>query len=251
MAYYVVDPSRSSAVPSVVLAGVEDGVISCDRHSAYKKFSRLHPGIVLSFCWAHQRRDFLTLANEHPTLATWAMPWVDRIGELFDRYEERAAAAFNSAEYRERNTQLCNVLRGMARERNRCLKDPQLPAPAGKILQSMQRHWEGLREFVHHREVPPGQQCGRAGAALGGRGTQELLRFGQRVVRTAGGDDVQCAHDGQALANQPAHLAARVFDRLRGGGQSCPGGSESVFTVDHGPLTSVTAACRLCLTATP
>ena len=155
VAYYVVDPSRSSAVPSVVLAGVEDGVISCDRHSAYKKFSRLHPGIVLSFCWAHQRRDFLTLANEHPTLATWAMPWVDRIGELFDRYEERAAAAFNSAEYRERNTQLCNVLRGMARERNRCLKDPQLPAPAVKILQSMQRHWEGLREFVHHREVPP------------------------------------------------------------------------------------------------
>jgi transposase len=155
VAYYVLDPSRSSAVPAVVLAGVEDGLISCDRHSAYKKFSRLHPGIVLSFCWAHQRRDFLNLANEHPTLATWAMPWVDRIGQLFDRYEERAAAAFNSAAYRDRNHQLRNVLRSMARERNRCLRDPQLPAPAVKILQSMQRHWDGLREFVHHRAVPP------------------------------------------------------------------------------------------------
>ena len=153
--YYVVDPSRSSAVPSVVLAGVEDGVISCDRHSAYKKFSRLHPGIVLSFCWAHQRRDFLNLANEHPTLAAWAMLWVDRIGQLFDEYEQRAQAAFNSAAYRNHHHQLRNVLRSMARERNRCLQDPQLAAPAVKILQSMQRHWDGLREFVHHREVPP------------------------------------------------------------------------------------------------
>ena len=155
VAYYVLDPSRSSAVPAVVLAGVEDGLISCDRHSAYKKFSRLHPGIVLSFCWAHQRRDFLNLANEHPTLEAWAMPWVDRIGMLFDRYEQRAQAAFNSAEYRNHNTHLRNLLRGMARERNRCLQDPQLAAPATKILQSMQRHWQGLREFVRHREVPP------------------------------------------------------------------------------------------------
>ena len=153
--YYVLDPSRSSEVPAEVLAGVERGLISCDRHSAYKKFSRLHPGIVLSFCWAHQRRDFLTLANEHPTLEAWAMPWVERIGVLFDRYEQRAAAVLNSAEYRNHNTHLRNLLRSMARERNRCLQDPQLPAPAVKILQSMQRHWRGLREFARHREVPP------------------------------------------------------------------------------------------------
>ncbi|MGH6826624.1 IS66 family transposase [Methyloceanibacter sp.] len=153
--YYVLDPSRSAAVPAVVLEGVENGLISCDRHGAYKKFSRLHPGIVLAFCWAHQRRDFLTLANEHPTLTAWAMRWVDRIGELFKLYEQRTQAAPDSAAYRTLDRCLRSCLRTMARERHRALTEPQLPEPAVKRLESMQRHWRGLREFVRHSAVPP------------------------------------------------------------------------------------------------
>ncbi len=153
--YYVIDPSRSASVPEAVLAGAQRGVISCDRHGAYKKFSRLHPGIVLSFCWAHQRRDFLTLANDYPALAEWAMGWVDRVGELFSLYDERAEAAPRSRAYRQLHGRLRSALRGMARERHRALADPQLSEPARKLMQSMQRHWRGLREFVHHREVPP------------------------------------------------------------------------------------------------
>jgi len=153
--YYALDPSRSATVPAAVLAGVEHGVISCDRHSAYKKFARLHPGIVLSFCWAHQRRDLLKVANEHPTLTAWAMQWVDRIGQLFDLYEQRCRATRRSATYRTADQQLRTALRRMARERTRSLRDPQLPEPALKLLQSMQRHWQGLREFVRHRKVPP------------------------------------------------------------------------------------------------
>jgi transposase len=153
--YYALDPSRSATVPAAVLEGVEHGVISCDRHSAYKKFARLHPGIVLSFCWAHQRRDLLNLANEHPTLAAWAMQWVDRIGKLFDLYERRGGAEPDSAAYRTEHQQLRMALRNMARERTRALRDPQLPEPAVKLLKSMQRHWQGLREFVRHRKVPP------------------------------------------------------------------------------------------------
>jgi transposase len=155
VAYYVLDPSRSATVPAAVLKGVDSGLISCDRHGAYKKFSRLHPGIVLSFCWAHQRRDFLNLANEYPHLATWAMRWVDRIGELFQLYEQRTQAAPDSAAYRTLHGQLRSCLRTMARERHRALTDPQLPAPAVKLLQSMQRHWRGLREFVRHEQVRP------------------------------------------------------------------------------------------------
>ena len=46
-------------------------------------------------------------------------------------------------------------LRTMARERHRALADRELPEPARKLMQSMQRHWRGLREFVHHENVPP------------------------------------------------------------------------------------------------
>ncbi|MHB1542010.1 MAG: IS66 family transposase [Steroidobacteraceae bacterium] len=153
--YYLIDPSPSASVPEAVLAGVERGVISCDRHGAYKKFSRLHPGIVLSFCWAHQRRDFLTLANDYPPLADWAMSWVDRIGELFKLYDERAEAAPRSLAYRQLHGKSRSGLRTMARERHRALADRELPEPAQKLMKSMQRHWRGLREFVRHREVPP------------------------------------------------------------------------------------------------
>jgi transposase len=153
--YYVLDPSRSASVPAAVLEGVDSGLISCDRHGAYKKFSRLHPGIVLSFCWAHQRRDFLNLANEYPNLSAWAMRWVDRIGELFRLYEQRTQAAPDSAAYRTVHGQLRSCLRTMARERHRALADPQLPAPAVKLLRSMQRHWRGLREFIRYPDVRP------------------------------------------------------------------------------------------------
>ncbi|MGH9486455.1 MAG: IS66 family transposase, partial [Terriglobales bacterium] len=153
--YYVIDPSRSASVPEAVLEGVEEGLISCDRHGAYKKFSRLHPGVALSFCWAHQRRDFLTLANDYPPLAEWAMGWVERVGELFRLYEERAKVAVGSAGYRRLHGQLRSCLRSMARERHRALADPQLPQPARKVLESMQRHWAGLREFIRHRDVRP------------------------------------------------------------------------------------------------
>ena len=56
----------------------------------------------------------------------------------------------------------------MARERHRTLADPQLPGPQRKLLTSMQRHWRGLREFVHHREVPPDKDNNSAERALRG-----------------------------------------------------------------------------------
>jgi transposase len=51
--YFVLDPSRSADVIEKALAGITCGVIICDRYSAYKKFARLHPGVLLAFCWAH------------------------------------------------------------------------------------------------------------------------------------------------------------------------------------------------------
>ena len=155
VSYYVLDPSRSASVPAATLAGVQGGLISCDRHSAYKKFAREHPGMALSFCWAHQRRDFLNLANDHPSLEAWAMVWVERIGELFDVYERRREALPGSKTYRGLDRQLQGDLRRLARQRRAALRNPLLAAPALKVLQSMRRHWRGLMEFAKHREVPP------------------------------------------------------------------------------------------------
>jgi transposase len=152
--HYVLDESRSAEVLEAELAGVQRGVISCDRYSAYKKFARLHPGVVLAFCWAHQRRDFLELANAYPEVSAWAMQWVDAIAELYRLNTLRLQAAASGAERATHQTALRRAMQRMAIQRDAALADPQLAQPAAKVLQSMVEHWPGLTVFVKRPWVP-------------------------------------------------------------------------------------------------
>lgn len=152
--HYVLDESRSAEVVQAELAGVETGIISCDRYSAYKKFARLHPGVILAFCWAHQRRDFLELANAYPDLLPWAFGWVGEIGELYHLNDLRLLAGDGSAERAAAQAALQQAVQRMADEREVQLARPELAEPAVKVLQSMKAHWCGLTLFVEHAWVP-------------------------------------------------------------------------------------------------
>lgn len=116
--YYVVDPTRSASVPKTVLAGVEQGIISCDRYSAYQAHARQHPGIQLAFCWAHQRRDFIVLANSYPELWSWSMHWIGQIAELYRLHKLRAQTAINSSEYLDLDVQVHQALQDSKRAAN-------------------------------------------------------------------------------------------------------------------------------------
>jgi transposase len=65
-------------------------VIVCDRYSAYKKFAR-EPAdfVVLAFCWAPVRRDFLDAARSYPNDEAWMFQWVEAIGELYHLNQQR------------------------------------------------------------------------------------------------------------------------------------------------------------------
>lgn len=152
--HYVLDESRSADVVQDELAGVERGIISCDRYSAYKKFARLHPGVVLAFCWAHQRRDFLELANAHPDCSPWAMTWVDAIAELYRLNAQRLEVDAASNERVTRQAALQRAVQGMACRLDTALSDHGLAEHAAKVLQSMKVHWIGLTVFVDHPWVP-------------------------------------------------------------------------------------------------
>lgn len=152
--HYVLDKSRSAEVLEGELAGVQRGVLSCDRYSAYKKFARLHPGVVLAFCWAHQRRDFLELANAYPEVLAWAMQWVDAIAELYRLNSSRLQAPTASAERVTRQAALRQAVQRMASQRDAALADPGLAQPAAKVLHSMTEHWPGLTVFVKRPWVP-------------------------------------------------------------------------------------------------
>jgi transposase len=159
VAYYQIDESRSVAVPTAVLAGVPGGTISCDRHGAYKKFARLHPGFTLSFCWAHQRRDLLNLANDYPDVAPWALAWAQCIGDLFAVHSQRRDAPPDSRRRAELDRQLRSTVQEMLVKREAALADPTLPTPAAKVLQSMRDHWAGLTTFVEQPMLPMDNNC--------------------------------------------------------------------------------------------
>ena len=45
------------------LGEIEQGILCVDRYAAYKKFAKDRAGVILAFCWTHQRRDFLKVVN--------------------------------------------------------------------------------------------------------------------------------------------------------------------------------------------
>lgn len=146
--HYVVDKSRAAEVIIAELAGVDQGIISCDRYSGYKRFARLNPGVTLAFCWAHQRRDFLDLANSYPESAEWALQWVERIGQLYHLNALRLKVLTGSLERVSAQLVLDQAVREMACDCAVGVADHETFPPAAKVLQSMTAHWGGLTVFV-------------------------------------------------------------------------------------------------------
>ena len=149
---YVLDPSRSSAVPSKVLAGADGGLLSVDRYAAYRKFARCVAGMRLALCWAHQRRDFLRVANDHPDLWAWAAQWVQLIGQLYalHRMRRQHLGAPTSAVFMEADTQLRELVLLLEQRRDEELADPELAGPARKVLKVMKSYWPGLVVFIEY-----------------------------------------------------------------------------------------------------
>jgi transposase len=80
---YQMAPSRGAEVPKAYFAGlhqeVGEVVLVCDRDSAYKGFAKGQAAIILAYCWAHVRRDFLQVARSWPELESWGGAWVAAI----------------------------------------------------------------------------------------------------------------------------------------------------------------------------
>ncbi len=146
--HYVVDESRAAEVVIAEFAGVDQGIISCDRYSGYKRFARLNPGVKLAFCWAHQRRDFLALANSYPESTEWAFQWVDRIGNLYRLNAVRLKLLIGSPERVSAQLDLEQAVRQMASDCAASVVNHETFPPAAKVLESMTAHWAGLTVFV-------------------------------------------------------------------------------------------------------
>ena len=70
------------------------GVLMVDRYSAYKAMLQVKNGsLILAFCWAHVRRDFVRVGKGWPELKPWALEWLRRIRDLYRLNRQRLADA--------------------------------------------------------------------------------------------------------------------------------------------------------------
>ena len=151
---FTLDPTRSARVPKQHFATVTGGVVSVDRYSAYKRLAK-DTARVLSFCWVHVRRDFITIANERDDQEEWAEQWLADIAALYHLNDERLQVRAEPTQYAAADAALRAGVQAMQERRERELaQQPKLPAACAKVLRSLRNHWQGLTLFVEDPDLP-------------------------------------------------------------------------------------------------
>jgi transposase len=185
---FVLDPTRTHDVPETYLAGAT-GIASVDRASVYKVMAQVKQGqVILAFCWAHVRRDFLEILTGYAELNDWGTSWLEEIRELYQRNDARlelltklaadtpttlplpnpgllpAEANDNppptlppsqpSSDLATAEQRLRQHVAHLAQRRDSELQQPNLHAACAKVLTSLHKHWSGLTVFLDHPEVP-------------------------------------------------------------------------------------------------
>jgi transposase len=148
---YLLDDSRSHQVPEDHYPPQAGGVLMVDRYSAYKAMLQVKNGtLILVFCWAHVRRDFVRVGKGWPEVKSWALAWLRRIRDLYRWNRQRLANPADPAP----QASLEQAVAAMKQQLETELADPTLRTPAGKVLTSLQEHWSGLTHFVVDPRIP-------------------------------------------------------------------------------------------------
>jgi transposase len=151
---YVLDPRRSHDVPEGHFQAGGSVVLLVDRLSSYKAMAPVQAGrVVLAFCWAHVRRDFIAVAKSFPELKPWALAWLRRIRQAY-RHNDQRQEQLGQAGFAEPDRALRAVMGAMHTQAEVELSAATLRQPCRKVLVSLQEHWIGLTRFVDDPHIP-------------------------------------------------------------------------------------------------
>jgi transposase len=116
--------------------------------------------LILAYCWAHVRRDFLGAARRWPALAEWRWTWVDDIRRLYrcnavrlKEWDDTLPLHQQSSAFVACHGELTSHLSQMQARYESHLPEPNLHPAKTKVLSSLQNHWDGLTVFVARPEV--------------------------------------------------------------------------------------------------
>jgi transposase len=151
---FVLDHRRSHDVPEGHFTAGIRIVLMVDRLSSYKAMAPVKAGLmVLAFCWAHVRRDFIAVGKSFPELKPWALAWLKQLRQAYRGHRERRqhleTPAFTGADAKLR--WVMDQRKVQAAEQ---FADTKLRRPCRKVLESLQEHWTGLTRFVDDARIP-------------------------------------------------------------------------------------------------
>jgi transposase len=203
--FYRMAPGRGADVPLAHFAKLQkdlvDVVLVCDRYSAYKCLAKACDELILAYCWAHVRRDFLQAARSWPELERWMFTWVEDIRELYrlnaarlEAWDETVPLDLQPLDFTECHQALETKLSQMQACCEAPLQEPTLHLAKQKVLSSLHNHWDGLTVFVGRPEV-----------AMDNNSAERILRnpvVGRKNYYGSG-------------SVWSAHLAARMFSVLQ------------------------------------
>lgn len=147
---YVLDQSRARSVPQSVLAN-STGIVTSDRLAANKK---LGDNITHSFCWVHERREFIKLSKISQLQAV-AKSWLELIKDLFHYNSIRLLNESSSASYRKADKDLKKTVATMKSRLEVQLASPTIHSELKRVLKGMRSDWQGLTLFVDLPAIPP------------------------------------------------------------------------------------------------
>ena len=151
---YLLDESRSAAVPNEFFAG-SNGTLMTDRLSSYKA---LHDGIVKAWCWVHVRRDFLKTFEGIKRLRGWSKAWLEMIARLFVLNEKRfrlwTSGCRAGQAWTDAQAALAAHVSAMETNWQDEVSKPNLHQAQKKTLLSLKRHWHGLTLFLADPRIP-------------------------------------------------------------------------------------------------
>jgi transposase len=145
VSYRILD-SRSTAAAAEVL-GEFAGTIICDGYSAYESLRKQHGRFRIAHCWAHVRRKFVEVEEQHPESCA---PVLDMIGKLYE-VERTTKDGSPDDRLRVRREAAAPLVKEIHRW---ALSTPALPQSGlGKAISYMGSMWNGLQVFLDDPQV--------------------------------------------------------------------------------------------------
>jgi len=146
---FVFCPTRGGEHPREYFKGCK-GIVNVDRAKAYQT---LPEWIVLAFCWAHVRRDFIKIGRYKKGHRMWALTYIRMIKRIYRQNRKRLQATTED-EFKVQQLRLKHNLDVLLKCCDAELDNEKLSEVRRKPLKSLKNHWKGLTVFVDNPEIP-------------------------------------------------------------------------------------------------